>query len=83
MKLTIDETMIKDILNSNDDFIICRTKGLIRNAILEDIREDLAKWHIPFTVDTKVYSAIFTAVDAVVSESADEYIQVQLDQEEK
>lgn len=83
MKLTIDETMIKDMLNSNDGFIVWRTKELIRHDILEDIREDLSKWHIPFTTDTKLYSAIFTAIDiAVIDETVDKYIQAQLDQEE-
>lgn len=81
MKITIDERILKDMVESNDECLIHEASTIARDNILKDIRKTFAKWHIPVMLNDKGYSAIFIAVTSIVDTAIDEYIAAQLDQE--
>ena len=81
MKITIDERILKDMVESNDEYLIQKVSIIARDNILKDIQKTFAKWHIPVMLNDKGYSAIFTAVASIVDTAIDEYIKAQLDQE--
>ena len=81
MKITIDERILKDMVESNDTYLIHKVSTIARDNILKDIQKTFAKWHIPVMLNDQGYSAIFTAVAGIVDTAIDEYIQAQLDQD--